>query len=110
MQRVDDEYHFLLDCPELGELRNEFSPHFLQITLICTNCNSYCDHKMRKKLANGLNLFKLYSTFFNYTNDIYIILHNHYSNVPLLNISIAAPCVAQLCYISICMSMYSMLP
>ena len=28
MQRVGDEYHCLLECPELQELRNEFLPHF----------------------------------------------------------------------------------
>ena len=28
MQRVGDEYHFLLECPELQEMRNEFLPHF----------------------------------------------------------------------------------
>ena len=27
MQRAVDEYHFLLECPELQELRNEFLPH-----------------------------------------------------------------------------------
>ena len=30
MQRVGDEYHFLLKCPELREMRNEFLPHFFK--------------------------------------------------------------------------------
>ena len=30
MQRVGDEYHFLLECPELQEMRNEFLPPFIK--------------------------------------------------------------------------------
>ena len=68
----------------VGELRNEFLPHFFT-----NNPNMYKFQQLMSSQDGKviIKLFKFIKGGFNYTYNINNNLPNHYINVPLLNLS-----------------------
>ena len=87
MQRVGDEYHFLLECPELQELRNDFLPHFFTTKPGMYKFQQLMSSQDGKVIINMFKCIKVDSTIFNYTYNINNNLPNYYIILTLLNIS-----------------------
>ena len=63
LKRVGDEYHFLLECPESQEMRNEFLPHFFK-----NNPNMYKYQQLMSSQDGKviIKLFKFIKGWFNH--------------------------------------------
>ena len=96
MQRVGDEYHLLLECPELQELRNEFLPHFFK-----NNPNMY-KYQQLMSSQDGKVIIKLFKFIKGGFKCIYLELSLYFLH---------CYCITMLCTaVSICIYMYSMPP